>query len=105
MCFAWSVILFYFVLLAVRIISQDLKFLNERESSYSYIIILLLIDLHLYLFGVVLSFTSVFHLYPMSKWLNELNIINLKLYMFHILIPWGVMTSRIISIGGKFIES
>ena len=40
----------------------------------------------------------------MSKWLNELNIINLKLYMFHMLIPWGVMTSHIRSIGGKFIE-
>ena len=44
------------------------------------------------------------HLYPMSKWLNELNIINLNLYMFHMLIPWGVMTSHIISIGSKLIE-
>ena len=41
----------------------------------------------------------------MSKWLNELNIINLNLYMFHMLIPWGVMTSHIISIGSKLIES
>jgi len=41
----------------------------------------------------------------MSKWLNELNIINLKLNILHILIPWGVMTSHIRSIGGKFIES
>ena len=40
---------FYFVLLAVWIKYQDLKFLNERESSHSYIIIRLLIDLHLYL--------------------------------------------------------
>ena len=31
----------------------------------------------------------------MSKWLNDLNVINLKLYMFHMLIPWGVMTSHI----------
>ena len=31
----------------------------------------------------------------MSKWLNELNIINLKLYMFHMLIRRGVMTSHI----------
>ena len=52
-----------------------------------------------------LPFTLVLHLYPMSKWLNELNIINLNLYMFHMLIPWGVMTPHIISIGGKFIES
>ena len=41
----------------------------------------------------------------MSKWLNELNIINLNLYIFHILITWGVMTSHIISIGSKLIES
>ena len=52
-----------------------------------------------------LSFTLVLHLYPMSKWLNELNIINLNLYMFHMLITWGVMTSHIISIGSKLIES
>ena len=39
----------------------------------------------------------------MSKWLNELNVINLKLYMFHMLIAWGVMTSHIRNIGGKFI--
>ena len=67
---------FYFVLLVVRIISQDLKFLNERESSHSYVIIQLLIDLHLY-FWSSLSFTRVLHLYPMSKWLNDLNVINL----------------------------
>ena len=36
-------------LLAVWIKYQDLKFLNVRESSHSYIIIQLLIDLHLYL--------------------------------------------------------
>ena len=41
----------------------------------------------------------------MSKWLNELNIINLKLYMFHMIIPWGVMTSHIRSICSKFIDS
>ena len=62
--------------------------LNDRESSHGYLTNWLCIDLHLYLFGVVLSFTSVFHLYPMSKWLNELNIINLKLYMLHMLIRW-----------------
>ena len=39
--------LFYFVLLVVLIISQDLKLLSERESSHSYLIIQLLIDLHL----------------------------------------------------------
>ena len=52
-----------------------------------------------------LSFTHVLHIYPMSKWLNELNIINLNLYIFHMLIPWGVMTSHIGSRGGKFTES
>ena len=52
-----------------------------------------------------LSFTHVLHVYPMSKWLNELNVINLNLYMFHMLITWGVMTSHIISIGSKLIES
>ena len=41
----------------------------------------------------------------MSKWLNELNIINLNLYTFHMLTTWGVMTSHIISIGSKLIES
>ena len=41
----------------------------------------------------------------MSKWLNELNVINLNLYMFRMLITWGVMTSDIISIGSKLIES
>ena len=51
-----------------------------------------------------LSFTRVLHLYPMSKWLNDLNVINLKLYMFHMPFPWGVMPSRIRSRGGKFIE-
>ena len=61
-------------------------------------------DLHLYLSGVVLSFTLVLHLYRMSKWLNELNIINLKLYMFYMLIPWGVMTSHLRNRDGKFIE-
>ena len=40
---------FYFVLLAVLINYQDLKLLNEIESSHSCIIIRLLIDLHLYL--------------------------------------------------------
>ena len=49
MCFAWRVILFSFVLLVVWIKYQDLEFLNVRESSHSYIIIQLLIDLHLYL--------------------------------------------------------
>ena len=75
--------------------------MNEGETAHGYLTIGLLIDLHLYLSGVVLSFTLVLHLYPMSKWLNELNIINLKLYMLHMLIPWGVMTSLIRSIGGK----
>ena len=51
-----------------------------------------------------LSFTHVLHLYPISKWLNELNIININLYMIHMLIPWGVMTSHRISIGSKLIE-
>ena len=41
----------------------------------------------------------------MSKWLNELHIINLNLYMVHMLIPWGVMTSDRISTGSKLIES
>ena len=49
MCFAWSVILFYFVLLAVWIISEDLKFLNVRESSHSCTIIRILYVLYLYL--------------------------------------------------------
>ena len=40
----------------------------------------------------------------MSKLLNELIVINLKLYMSHFLIPWGVMTSHLISRGCKFIE-
>ena len=31
----------------------------------------------------------------MSKLLNELIVINLKLYMPHLLIPWGVMTSHL----------
>ena len=56
-------------------------------------------------FWSTLSFTHVLHIYPMSKWLNELNIINLNLYVFHMLIPWGVMTSHRISIGSKLIES
>ena len=59
--FTWSYIFIYhmicvllrasicFVLLAVWIKYQDLKFLNVRESSHSCIIIRLLIDLHLYL--------------------------------------------------------
>ena len=51
-----------------------------------------------------MSFTRVLHLYPMSKWLNELNVINMKLYMFHMLTPWGVMTSHLRSRGSKFIE-
>ena len=82
----------FFFLLAVWIKYRDLKLLNERESSHS----------HNYLtthwsslisFWSSLSFTRVLHIYPMSKSLNDLNIINLKLYMFHMLIPWGVMTS------------
>ena len=40
----------------------------------------------------------------MSKWLNDLNVVNLKLYMFHITFPWGVMPSHIRSRGSKFIE-
>ena len=51
-----------------------------------------------------LSFTRVLHLYPMSKWLNGLNVINLKLYMFHMPFPWGVIPSHIRIRGGKFIE-
>ena len=51
-----------------------------------------------------MSFTRVLHLYPMNKWLNDLNVINLKLYMFHIPFPWGVMPSHIRSRGGKFFE-
>ena len=39
----------HFIFLAVWIKYQDLKFLNVIESSYSFIIIRLLIDLHLYL--------------------------------------------------------
>ena len=90
--------IFNFTFCLNKIIGSEI--LNERESSHSYIIIQLLIDLHLY-FWSSLSFTHVFHLYPMSKWLNELNIIDLKFYMLHMLIPWGVMTSLIRSIGGK----
>ena len=52
-----------------------------------------------------LSFTHVLHVYPMSKRLDKLNVINLNLYMFHMLRTWGVMTSHIISIGSKLIES
>ena len=52
-----------------------------------------------------LSFTHVLHVYLMSKWSNEMNIINMNLYMLHMLITWGVMTSHIISIGSKLIES
>ena len=52
-----------------------------------------------------LSITHVLHVYPMSKRLNELNVINLNLYMFHMLTTWGVITSHIISIGSKLIES
>ena len=51
-----------------------------------------------------MSFTRVLHLYPMSKWLNELNVTNLKLYMSNLLIPWGVMTSHLRSRGSKFIK-
>ena len=50
--FTWSYIFIHHmicVLLAVLIKYQDLKFLNVRESSHSYITIQLLIDLHLYL--------------------------------------------------------
>ena len=41
----------------------------------------------------------------MSKWLNDLNVINLKLYMFHMPFPWGVMPSHIRSRGGKFLKA
>ena len=58
-----------------------------------------------YIFWSSLSFAHVLHVYPMSKWLNDLNIINLNLYMFHMLITWGVMTSHIMSIGSKLIGS
>ena len=51
-----------------------------------------------------LSFTRVLHLYPMSKWLNDLIVINLKLYMSLLLIPWVVMTSHLRSRGSKFID-
>ena len=50
-----------------------------------------------------MSFTRVLHLYPMSKWLNELNAINLKLYISHVLIPWGVMTSHLRSRGSNLL--
>ena len=40
----------------------------------------------------------------MSKWLNELNIINLKLYMFHMPFPWGVMPSHIRSRGVNLLK-
>ena len=94
---------FYFVLLAVWIEYQDLKFLNVRAFTY----------LHDYLtthwsslisFWSSFTFTRVHHLYPVSKWLNDLNVINMKLYMSHLLIPWGVMTSHLRSKGRKFIE-
>ena len=61
---------FHFTCCLNKIIKSEI--LNERKSSHGYLTIWLLIDLHLYLSGVVLSFTLVLHLYPMSKWLNEL---------------------------------
>ena len=38
-----------FILVTVLIKYQDLKLFNERESSHSYLIVLLLIDIRLYL--------------------------------------------------------
>lgn len=91
-------LLFYFV---VRIKLKDLNFwIRERVLTWLFN----KFTTHwssLISFWSSLLFTLVLHLYPMSKWLIELNIINLKLNMLHILIPWGVMTSHIISIGGK----
>ena len=77
-----------------------MKFLNERESSHY-------LATHwssLISCWSSLSFTRVLHLYPMSKLLNELIVINLKLYMFDFLIPWGVMASHLRSRGSKCIE-
>ena len=81
---------FVLFLLAFLIKYLDLKVLLIRESpqlathllNYSY-------DLHLYLWSS-LSFTLVLHLYSMSKLLNELNIMKLKLYV-HIM-PSGSFT-------------
>ena len=48
-----------------------------------------------------MSFTHVLHVYPLSKLLNKLNVINLNFYMFHMLITWLVMTSHIESMRHK----
>ena len=45
------------------------------------------------------------HTSATQKIMNKLNVINLNLYMFHMLITRGVMTSHIISIGSELIES
>jgi hypothetical protein len=63
------------------------------------------IKIQIYDIQLIQQFTQRIYKKHMSKWLNELNVINLNLYMFHMLIPWGVMTSHRISIGSKLIES
>ena len=56
---------FHFTCCLNKIIGSEI--LNERESSHGYLSIWLLIDLHLYPSGVVLSFTLMLHLYHLSK--------------------------------------
>ena len=58
-----------------------MEFLNKRESSNSYPFTYLLAWSSLISFWSSLSFTLVLHFYPMSKFLNELNIMKLKLHV------------------------
>ena len=99
MCFAWSVILFYFVLLSVWIIYQDMKFLNVRESSHSCIF-----DYSLnftYIFWSSLSFALVLHLYLFRawRWLYFEEIYELSCFTYIIL---RVLNNMVICFGYKF---
>ena len=77
---------FYFSLLAVWIKYQDLKFLNVRESSHSYTIIRLLIDIHLYLLEqfVICSSDSLIS-FRAHRWLYFIEIVELSCFTYIIL--------------------
>ena len=86
---------FYFVLLDVWIKYQDMKLLNVRESSYTCIIIRLLIDLHLYLSESSLSFALVLHLYHFRVrwWSYFVEIDELSCFTYIILRVLNIMVS------------
>ena len=78
--YSQNVILFCFACCFNKMIRSESFLIRESPQIATYLRNYSL-DLHLqYLFWSSSSFTLVLHLYPMSKLLNELNIMKLKLY-------------------------